>query len=97
MGCPIIIRFFIVIIEIIRILIRPITLRVRISANLLAGHLLIHLLTEFSFFLLNLRFLNLFITLLFIIILNLLEIGVGIIQSYILCTLLNIYLCETSN
>jgi len=96
-GCPIYIRFFIVIIELVRILIRPITLSVRISANLLAGHLLIHLLNEFSFFLLKKRFLNLTFLLLIIFILSLLEICVRIIQAYIFCRLVNIYLCENSN
>lgn len=93
-GCPNILSPFIVVIEIIRLIIRPITLRVRISANLLAGHLLIHLLVEFSFFLINFRSLNLILSLLILFILNLLEIGVSIIQPYIFCTLLNIYLCE---
>lgn len=95
-GCPIILSPFIVIIEIISLLIRPITLRVRISANLLAGHLLIHLLVEFSFYLIKIRELNLIISLLFLIILNILEIGVAIIQPYIFCTLLNMYLCENN-
>jgi F-type H+-transporting ATPase subunit a len=93
-GCPIILRPLIVLIELIRLFIRPITLRVRISANLLAGHLLIHLLTEFSFFLYNLNNLTLIISLAALIILNLLEIGVSIIQAYIFFTLINMYLCE---
>lgn len=96
-GCPLLIRFFIVVIEFIRIIIRPITLGVRISANLISGHLLIHLLTEFSFFLFNLNFIIFILSLIFILILTLLELRISIIQSYIFCTLINIYLCENSN
>jgi F0F1-type ATP synthase membrane subunit a len=58
---------------------------------------LIHLLNEFSFFLLKKRFLNLTFLLLIILILSLLEICVRIIQAYIFCRLVNIYLCENFN
>jgi F-type H+-transporting ATPase subunit a len=95
-GCPLVLRPLIVLIEFIRLIIRPITLRVRISANILAGHLLIHLLTEFSFFLINLTYFSLIFSTLFLFILNLLEIGVAIVQPYIFCTLINIYLTENN-
>ena len=95
-GCPIAISPFMVLIELIRLIIRPITLRVRISANLLAGHLLIHLLNEFSFFLMNLNIINLFLSVFILLILNILEIAVSIIQPYIFCTLINMYLCENN-
>lgn len=94
LGCPIILSPLIVIIEVISFIIRPITLRVRISANILAGHLLIHLLTNFSLYLILLRNLSIIFIISLIIILNLLEIRVSIIQPYILCVLINIYLCE---
>lgn len=84
----------IVLIELISLLIRPITLRVRIPANIIAGHLLIHLLTDFSFFLVNLFFFRSILTIFLLILLNLLEIGVAIVQPYIFCTLINIYLRE---
>jgi F-type H+-transporting ATPase subunit a len=94
LGCPIVLRPLIVLIELISLLIRPITLRVRISANIIAGHLLIHLLTDFSFFLINLFFFRSVLTIFSLILLNLLEIGVAIVQPYIFCTLINIYLRE---
>lgn len=96
LGCPLPIRIFINLIELIRMIIRPITLSVRITANLLAGHLLIHLIREFSFFLRDLRFFITFITFFLIIILNILEIGVSIIQPYIFSTLINIYFSENT-
>jgi len=79
----------IVLIEIVRNLIRPITLSVRLVANITAGHLLIHLLRSFicslfpSFILSTLIPTSL--------ILNILELGVAFIQSYIMCTLIALY------
>lgn len=93
-GCPIILRPLIVIIEFISLIIRPITLSVRLSANILAGHLLIHLLTDFSLYLLNFTFFSIVPITILLVILNLLEIRVSIIQPYILCILINIYLAE---
>lgn len=40
-GCPIYLISFIVFIELIRLFIRPLTLRVRLAANITAGHILI--------------------------------------------------------
>jgi len=57
-GTPYVLTPFIVLIELTRILIRPITLSVRLSANITAGHLLLSILVSFvsrlsfSFFLL---------------------------------------------
>lgn len=93
-GCPIILRPLIVTIEFISLIIRPITLSVRLSANILAGHLLIHLLTDFSLYLLNFTFFSIVPITILLVILNLLEIRVSIIQPYILCILINIYLAE---
>lgn len=45
-GTPFILMPFIVVIETIRSLIRPITLSIRLAANIVAGHLLISLLTS---------------------------------------------------
>jgi F-type H+-transporting ATPase subunit a len=44
-GTPIVLISFIVLIETLRVLIRPITLRVRLAANITAGHLLLRLIS----------------------------------------------------
>lgn len=93
-GSPIILSPFIVIIEIVSLCIRPITLRVRISANLIAGHLLIHLLRNLSIYCFNLNVFYLTALVPVSIILNILETSVSIIQAYILCTLVNMYINE---
>jgi F-type H+-transporting ATPase subunit a len=44
-GTPIVLISFIVLIETLRVLIRPFTLRVRLAANITAGHLLLRLIS----------------------------------------------------
>ena len=79
----------IVLIELVRNFIRPITLSVRLAANIVAGHLLIRLVNSGG--------LNISI-LLFIIIggitLFFLEVAVAFIQGYVFSTLRIIYLSE---
>nr|AKE49635.1 ATP synthase F0 subunit 6 [Liposcelis nr. bostrychophila AZ] len=87
LGCPFILMPFMVLIESVSQLIRPITLSVRLSANLIAGHMIMTLLSLSSMksgfnFLLSV-FLETFITIL--------EIGVALIQPYVFFTLLTLY------
>ena len=83
-GTPIWLLPLIVLIEIIRQLIRPITLRVRLAANLTAGHLILSLLASLS---LNISFL---IQLPLI----LLELLVALVQPFVFCILLYLYFSE---
>lgn len=86
LGTPNLLIPFIFVIELVRLTVRPITLTVRLVANILAGHLLICLL----FNLCN----SIKLSFVFYVILNLVELGVGVIQSYILVTLIRIYFSE---
>lgn len=85
-GTPIVLIRFIVIIETLRVVIRPITLRVRLAANITAGHLLLSLISWRS----SLYLLNLIAQLLMFS----LEIIVSIIQSYVFTILLILYIEE---
>jgi ATP synthase subunit 6 len=85
---PIALSHFITVIETIRQMIRPITLSVRIAANITAGHILIALVRA-PIIILNP------ITLV-LIILFLLEVAVAFIQRYVFTLLLTIYLRETN-
>lgn len=87
-GTPIALSHFMVIIETIRQLIRPITLSVRLAANITAGHILIILMSNTIFFINPVR--------LTLIILFLLELAVAFIQSYVFTLLTSIYLNETT-
>lgn len=87
-GTPFIIIPFIVIIESIRLIIRPITLRVRLTANIIAGHLLLSLIGSSGSFIPFLIIIPLLIpqTLLYI-----LELSVAIIQAYVFSILSTLY------
>jgi F-type H+-transporting ATPase subunit a len=85
-GSPIVLAFVLFLIEIVRNLIRPITLIIRLVANILAGHLLIILLSGLVYFFPYSYF--------FYVILNMVEIFVALIQSYIFSTILVLYYSE---
>lgn len=87
-GTPPILIPFIVCIETIRNVIRPITLAIRLTANIIAGHLLITLLRRTGTSLNNFLLIILIITQ---IILISLESAVSIIQSYVFSILITLY------
>nr|YP_010329379.1 ATP synthase F0 subunit 6 [Ixodes kuntzi]UNO53641.1 ATP synthase F0 subunit 6 [Ixodes kuntzi] len=90
MGSPLFLSSFMVIIESISNIIRPITLSVRLSANMISGHLLIHLLSSLPF-----QSPNLFLIIFPIsIMLMILETAVALIQSYVFITLSSLYTNE---
>nr|YP_010535666.1 ATP synthase F0 subunit 6 [Alectorobius rietcorreai]UYB78565.1 ATP synthase F0 subunit 6 [Alectorobius rietcorreai]UYB78578.1 ATP synthase F0 subunit 6 [Alectorobius rietcorreai] len=89
-GTPMPLSMFMVLIETISNLIRPITLAVRLSANMISGHLLLCLLSNLME---NMPSLFIFITPLLMILL-ILEMAVAIIQSYVFITLSSLYLNE---
>nr|YP_009480297.1 ATP synthase F0 subunit 6 [Reticulinasus faini]AIZ58542.1 ATP synthase F0 subunit 6 [Reticulinasus faini] len=90
MGTPMMLSSFMVIIETISNIIRPITLAVRLSANMISGHLLLSLLSNIAE---NIP--KIFIIILpFLTILLILEMAVAIIQSYVFITLTSLYLNE---
>lgn len=84
-GSPYPIINFIVLVELVRILIRPVTLSIRLVSNIVAGHLLMSILVNF---LLSSGYYRSFV---FVMIINLLEIGVSFIQGYVFSMLLFMY------
>lgn len=87
-NTPTILMPFIVIIEFIRLIIRPITLSIRLTANIVAGHLLLSLLGSSG------QKINIFLLTLIIstqILLFILEISVSIIQAYVFSILSLLY------
>lgn len=92
LGTPNILIPFIVIIETIRNLIRPGSLAVRLTANMIAGHLLIILLGNST---VNYE-LYVSIIIIFQILLILFELAVSIIQSYVFIVLRTLYYREVN-
>lgn len=87
-GSPMYLTWFLFVIEIIRNLIRPVTLIVRLTANILSGHLLIILLSKLVFIAPYMG--------IFYLGLNIVELFVSIIQSYIFLTMVTLYYAEIS-
>lgn len=92
LNSPVFLINFIVIIELIRLIIRPWTLSIRLSANLISGHLILTLLGIFirnfiSILPINLIIQNILLTL---------EIFISIIQSYVFSILLILYFSESN-
>nr|ARH54905.1 ATP synthase F0 subunit 6 [Campyloscelina sp. AH-2016] len=90
-GAPSILLPFLVIIETISSLIRPGTLAIRLTANMIAGHLLITLLSNSGSFM-KLYFLSFLIFTQ--ILLLVLESAVAIIQAYVFSILMTLYSSE---
>lgn len=90
-GTPYVLISFIVIIELVRNLIRPITLCVRLTANLIAGHLLITLLGN-SIISISPELITL--TEIAPLALTILETAVSCIQAYVFITLITLYVTE---
>nr|DAC76770.1 TPA_asm: ATP synthase F0 subunit 6 [Pseudomyrmex ferrugineus] len=92
MGTPSILMPFMVVIESISLVIRPLTLAVRLSANMIAGHLLLSLLgstgSKISFII------TMMIMIMGQILLFILEMSVAIIQAYVFSILSVLYSSE---
>nr|YP_005089278.1 ATP synthase F0 subunit 6 [Libythea celtis]YP_010879506.1 ATP synthase F0 subunit 6 [Libythea lepita]YP_010946012.1 ATP synthase F0 subunit 6 [Libythea myrrha]ADP01767.1 ATP synthase F0 subunit 6 [Libythea celtis]WGN99246.1 ATP synthase F0 subunit 6 [Libythea myrrha]WHE44870.1 ATP synthase F0 subunit 6 [Libythea lepita] len=92
-GTPTILMPFMVLIETISNIIRPGTLAVRLTANMIAGHLLLTLLSNTGSLMPNyLLFILIFIQILLLI----LESAVAVIQSYVITILSTLYSSEVN-
>lgn len=89
--CPLILLPTLVLIEIFSYIIRTFSLAIRLVANIMAGHTLFFIVSNFFFFIVQLNFLFalfIFIILIFILIL---ELGVAFLQAYVFSILILIY------
>ena len=93
-GTPTLLIPVLIIIETISLFIRPLALGVRLTANLTAGHLLIHLISSATLTLIPLIPVIAILPTLLLLILTLLEVAVAIIQAYVFVLLLSLYLQE---
>lgn len=91
-GAPAPLNPFLVIIETVRILVRPVTLSVRLTANIRAGHIVLTLIGNYltaSFFCSSLFSMLLLATIQ--IFYTIFEFGISAIQAYIFCLLITLY------
>nr|ATD83035.1 ATPase subunit 6 [Campephilus magellanicus] len=83
-----------ILIETTSLLIRPLALGVRLTANLTAGHLLIQLISTASTALLSIMPTVSVLTTIILLLLTILEVAVAMIQAYVFVLLLSLYLQE---
>nr|QBP33658.1 ATP synthase F0 subunit 6 [Aptornis otidiformis] len=95
-GTPIPLIPALIMIETTSLLIRPLALGVRLTANLTAGHLLIQLISTATITLLPIMPSISILTMSILLLLTLLEVAVAMIQAYVFVLLLSLYLQENT-
>jgi len=93
--CPFILLPILIPIEIFSYLIRLFSLAIRLAANILAGHTLVHIIVTFILNVMKIEFiLSLFVLIPLFLILTL-EFGVAFLQAYVFTVLISIYLSDS--
>nr|UEK25003.1 ATP synthase F0 subunit 6 [Conepatus semistriatus] len=95
-GTPILLIPMLVIIETISLLIQPMALAVRLTANITAGHLLIHLIGGATLALMDINTTTAMVTFIILILLTILEFAVALIQAYVFTLLVSLYLHDNT-
>nr|QEI26062.1 ATP synthase F0 subunit 6 [Myotis nattereri] len=95
-GTPLPLIPMLIIIETISLFIQPMALAVRLTANITAGHLLIHLIGGATLALMNINMTIAFITFIILILLTVLEFAVALIQAYVFTLLVSLYLHDNT-
>nr|ATD83118.1 ATPase subunit 6 [Picumnus exilis] len=93
-GTPTLLIPALILIETTSLLIRPLALGVRLTANLTAGHLLIQLISTATTALLSIMPAISILTSIILLLLTILEVAVAMIQAYVFVLLLSLYLQE---
>nr|WDA96292.1 ATP synthase F0 subunit 6 [Macaca fascicularis aureus]WDA96305.1 ATP synthase F0 subunit 6 [Macaca fascicularis aureus]BBB02567.1 ATP synthase F0 subunit 6 [Macaca fascicularis aureus]BCD69043.1 ATP synthase F0 subunit 6 [Macaca fascicularis aureus]BCD69056.1 ATP synthase F0 subunit 6 [Macaca fascicularis aureus] len=91
-GTPTPLIPMLVVIETISLLIQPMALAVRLTANITAGHLLMHLIGSAMLTLSTTNFSMTLLTSMLLALLTILEIAVALIQAYVFTLLISLYL-----
>nr|ATZ70035.1 ATP synthase F0 subunit 6 [Conus venulatus] len=92
MGAPAPLNPFLVLIETVSIMVRPITLSVRLTANMSAGHIVLTLIGNYlTAGLFISSFFSIFLLLVIQILYTVFEFGISLIQAYIFCLLITLY------
>nr|YP_007890332.1 ATP synthase F0 subunit 6 [Murina ussuriensis]AFX97585.1 ATP synthase F0 subunit 6 [Murina ussuriensis] len=95
-GTPLPLIPMLVIIETISLFIQPMALAVRLTANITAGHLLIHLIGSATLALMDINMTTALITFLILVLLTVLEFAVALIQAYVFTLLVSLYLHDNT-
>lgn len=88
---------FLIFIEIVSYLSRPVSLSVRLFANMMSGHSLLNILASFSLTLSKKSLVFGFVPFLLVLIITFLEVGIAFLQAYVFLVLLCIYMHDAFN
>nr|AEG23796.1 ATP synthase F0 subunit 6 [Sotalia guianensis] len=92
LGTPTFLIPMLVMIETISLFIQPLALAVRLTANITAGHLLLHLIGSATLALMSISLFTALITFIILTLLVILEFAVALIQAYVFTLLVSLYL-----
>nr|YP_009027698.1 ATP synthase F0 subunit 6 [Tarsius dentatus]AGQ42710.1 ATP synthase F0 subunit 6 [Tarsius dentatus] len=95
-GTPIPLIPMLIIIETISLFIQPMALAVRLTANITAGHLLMHLIGGATLVLSSISSIAASTTFIILILLTILEMAVALIQAYVFTLLVSLYLHDNT-
>nr|UTN43071.1 ATP synthase F0 subunit 6 [Halipeurus diversus] len=89
LGCPFILIPFLVVVETLSNFIRPFSLSIRLMSNIMAGHIIVVLLSS----IISLLFGNILFLILIVLqsMLLMFEVGVALVQSYVFMSLVSLY------
>lgn len=86
---------FLIVIEIFSYVLRTFSLAIRLSANIMAGHTLVYIISSFILNMTYMKFWFFFILVFLILAVLLLEVGVACLQAYVFTILVCIYLSDS--
>jgi ATP synthase subunit 6 len=92
---PLLLYPMMIILELLSYIIRSFSLAIRLSANIIAGHTLVHILADAIGVLCNIRSLIVFLPFLLLLAILILEIGIAVLQAYIFVILFCMYLNDS--
>jgi len=95
LDVPLFLAPIMIILEILSYIIRTFSLAIRLSANILAGHTLVHIIADFVVVMANFKFLLVILPFLLLLAIFVLELGVACLQAYIFVTLMCMYLNDS--
>jgi ATP synthase subunit 6 len=92
---PLLLYPMMIVLEIMSYIMRSFSLAIRLSANIIAGHTLVHILADSVLFLCNIKNLIVFIPFLLLVAILVLELGIAFLQAYIFVILFCMYLNDS--
>jgi len=93
--CPFLLLPMLIVIEMFSYVIRCFSLAIRLSANIIAGHTLVYIISSFILNVISIKIWFFFILVFLISAVLLLEIGVAFLQAYVFTILVSIYLSDS--